>query len=151
MRQQIFERPSLMGYAPYLGQVRLRTQLSQEEIPKISLEELKIIFHNNKEMLRARPDCDPSGIIRAVLARQEAWINSNPQVGMKFMTSPEEDAALAAANECMQQPGPQTTTGPATAPVTGQILTQPPSEGVPTWAYVAGGLAAVGLVALLAS
>lgn len=132
-----------MGYAPFLGQVRLRPKLSQEEIPKMSMEDLKVLLHNNKEMLRARPDCDPTGIIRAVLSRQEAWINSNPEIGMKFMASPEEEAALATANECMQQASPPQTTG--------RPATQPTSEGVPTWAYVAGGLAAIGLVALIAS
>lgn len=132
----------MIGYAPFLGQVRLvrRPRLGQDEVPMRSRAEWIQMVGLVEGLVSARPECDPDGRMGSIMERLVTWLNGPPAEGEIFTLTDEEEAVQKNFNECIRS-------APATVPVGAPA----PSEGIPTWAWVVGGLAAVSLVAFLAT
>lgn len=137
----------MMGYVPFLGQVRLvtRFRLGQEGPLRTRTEWIQLLSQR-QGLLAGRPECDPAGEYKKVVERAITWINSEPGEGEFFTPSDEEKIVEKAFLECALR-SPSTPT-----PQAGPVTVKPYEEAaVPTWAWIGGGVAAAALIALLAT
>lgn len=109
---------------PSMGQLRPREDVLRD-------------VQDLENRLLGRPDCDAGGAAMAVIARVKTWVQTAPE-GSSYIAEPgtPEYGILKAAADCMARLPEASAIGPL---------------GIPTLGWVVGGLAAVGLLAFVAT
>jgi hypothetical protein len=132
----------MIGYAPFLGQVRFaghpnlrRLGQAEVEIPSGDVFGLDTTI---RSIIQQAPHCVTAS--NPVMEAIGFKIGRATRDGTSAMLTQDEMAIIRRMQECWNQVGgvpPRTVSSQA--------------EGIPTWGYVVGGLAAAGLIAYLAT
>jgi hypothetical protein len=129
----------MIGYAPFLGQVRLipREGLGQAEV-EIPADDVFGLDATIRSIIQSAPECvTASGQVMENIGFK---IGRATRDGTSARLTQEEMAIIRNMEACWE----------ANSGKPPPVITST-AEGLPTWAYVVGGLAAVGLVAYVAT
>jgi hypothetical protein len=131
----------MIGYAPFLGQVRLISrELGQAEV-EIPANEVLGLDTTIRSIILSAPQCvKASGQVMEGIGFKMGRATRD---GTSAMLTQEEMAVIRDMQSCWS--------AWIAAPAKPPTVVTPTAEGLPTWGYVVGGVAALGLIALVAT